>query len=474
MKRFIFIQLACLALAISCSERKEMDIFPEHYKTIIYIKESSTEYVTIDATAADRTLDFTVCKAGSDIGTRVHAELTPLLQSELDENFNAGGASVRYMMLPEDTYTMDTPLVLDFSESETYKVIACTLNSEKLAQLSSSNPGTRYVLGFRLSSESTSVNEKCATYMCEISDVIVPTIGFERAGLNRVSAAIDETWPGDKMEISIPVEVKSLDNRWDIDAKVIIDEEYLKTYNAVNLTDYALPADGYEASTSVSLHSTEQKAYVKVSVGGISKLLRPVMIPLRLTDASQFKVSESDGICAILIDPTIKYPVEFDRTEWKWQECCHEPWENSGNCSAYYMIDNDINSYWHYSWEASSPCKGQENHCFVFDMGRTETITGFGYIGRQNMWSGNALNALSFFVSDDPAVWGQSVHDHTNWTKIVDAASVDNGNAEQSIPSRLFRGRYLKVMIAGSNGKEGNNGVMKGCIAEIKVYGKSN
>ena len=310
--------------------------------------------------------------------------------------------------------------------------------------------------------------------MCEISDVIVPTIGFERAGLNRVSAAIDETWPGDKMEISIPVKVKSLDNRWDIDAKVIIDEEYLKTYNAVNLTDYALPADGYEASASVSLHSTEQKAYVKVSVGGISKLLRPVMIPLRLTDASQFKVSESDGICAILIDPTIKYPVEFDRTEWKWQECCHEPWENSGNCSAYYMIDNDINSYWHYSWEASSPCKGQENHCFVFDMGRTETITGFGYIGRQNMWSGNALNALSFFVSDDPAVWGQSVHDHTNWTKIVDAASVDSGNAEQSIPSRLFRGRYLKVMIAGSNGKEGNNGVMKGCIAEIKVYGKSN
>ena len=77
-------------------------------------------------------------------------------------------------------------------------------------------------------------------------------------------------------------------------------------------------------------------------------------------------------------------------------------------------------------------------------------------------------------VSDDPAVWGQSVHDHTNWTKIVDAASVDSGNAEQSIPSRLFRGRYLKVMIAGSNGMEVNNGVMKGCIAEIKVYGKSN
>lgn len=245
MKRFTFIQLACLALAISCSERKEMDIFPEHYKTIIYIKESSTEYVTIDATAADRTLDFTVCKAGSDIGTRVHAELTPLLQSELNEDFNVGGASVKYMILPEDTYTVDTPLVLDFSESETYKVIACTLSSEKLAQLSSSNPGTRYVLGFRLSSESTSVNEKCATYMCEISDVIVPTIGFERAGLNRVSAAIDETWPEDKMEISIPVEVKSLDNRWDIDAKVIIDEDYLKTYNAVNLTDFALPADGY-------------------------------------------------------------------------------------------------------------------------------------------------------------------------------------------------------------------------------------
>lgn len=474
MKRFIIISLAALALASSCSERKEMDIFPEQYKTIVYVKESSTEYVTIDATAADRTLDFTVCKAGSDIGTKVHAELTPLLQSEIDGDFNAGGAAVRYLILPEDAYTMNSPLTLDFSENETYKVVSYTLISEKLAQLSSSNPEVRYVIGFRLGSESTSVNEKCSRYMCEISDVIVPTIGFERAGLNRVSAATDEAWPGDRMEISIPVEVKSLDNRWDIDASVIIDEDYLRTYNAVNMTDYSLPANGYEASTSVSLRSTEQKAYVKVSVGGISKLLRPVMIPLRLTDASQFKVSESDGICAILIDPTIKYPVEFDRSEWKWQECCHEPWENSGNCSAYYMIDNDINSYWHYSWEASSPCKGQENHCFVFDMGKTGTITGFGYIGRQNMWSGNQLNALSFFVSDDSAVWGQSVHDHTNWTKIVDAASVDSGNAEQSIPSRLSRGRYLKVMIAGSNGKESNNGVMKGCIAEIKVYGKSN
>ncbi len=474
MKRFIIISLAGLALAASCSERKEMDIFPEQYKTIIYIKESSTEYVTIDATAADHTFDFTVCKAGSDIGTRVSAELTPLAQSEIDEEFNSYGAGAAYRVLPEEAYSVNSPLLLDFSETETYKVVSYTLISEKLAQLSAANPGVRYVVGFRLGSEDTSVNEKCARYMCEISDVIVPTIGFERAGLNRVSAAIDETWPGDRMEISIPVEVKSIENRWDIDAKVSVDEDYLRTYNAVNMTDYALPSDGYEASTSVSLHSTEQKAYVKVSVGGISKLLKPVMLPLRLSDASQFKVSEADGVCAILIDPTIKYPVEFDRSGWEWQECCHEPWENSGNCSAYYMIDNDINSYWHYSWEASSPCKGRENHCFVFDMGRTETITGFGYVCRQNLWSGNALNALSFFVSDDPAVWGQSVHDHANWTRIVDAAGVNNGNAEQSIPSRLSRGRYLKVMVAGSNGKEGNNGVMKACIAEIKVYGKSN
>lgn len=473
MNRYTFISAACVALAVSCSEKKEMDIFPEQYRTVIYVKENSTEYVTVDATADDPTYDFTVCKAGSDITARVEASVTPLTQSEVDEEFNSLGAGVEYRVLPADAYTVNTPSALNFSEDETYKVVSYTLISGKLAQLSAANPGVRYIIGFRLSSERTSVNGKCSRYICEISDVIVPALGFERAGLNRVSAAIDETWPEDRMEISIPVEVKSLDNRWDIDAKVMVDRDWLETYNAVNMTDYTLPADGYETSSSVSLRSTEQKAYVKVTISGVSRLLKPVMLPLRLTDASQFKVSDADGVCALLIDPAIKYPVEIDRSAWKWQECCHEPWENGGNCSAYYMIDNDINSYWHYSWEASSPCKGRENHCFVFDMGATQTISGFGYVGRQNMWSGNALNALSFFVSDDDSVWGQSVHDHTGWRKIVDAASVDSGNAEQSIPARLSRGRYLKVMVAGSNGTEGNNGVMKGCIAEIKVYGKS-
>ena len=67
----------------------------------------------------------------------------------------------------------------------------------------------------------------------------------------------------------------------------------------------------------------------------------------------------------------------------------------------------------------------------------------------------------------------QDVHDHSGWKKIVDAYPVETINEEQRIPTRLAMGRYIKVMIAGSAQIESNNGAMKGCIAEIKAYGKN-
>lgn len=469
--RFLWIPLFA-AVLLSCSDR-EMDIFPDQYKTIVYIKESTANYVTIDATSANRSFDFTVCKGGSEIYAEADASVSPLSQEYVDAEYNASGNGIEYRILPEDSYTVDSPLDLHFSNNDTYKVVSYTLVSGKLAELSSANPDVRYLVGFSLESETASVNEKCSRYVCEISDVIVPELGFEHAGLNRLSTPIDESYQNDELQLSIPVEVKSLTNRWDISAKVVVDENWLNTFNAVNSTDYAMPED-YTFSTDVRLVSTEQKAFVKVTLKGVSSILKAVLLPLKLTDASQFKVSETDGIYALLIDPAIAHPQEFDRTSWEWQECCHEPWENSGNCSAYYMLDNDVNSYWHYSWEASSPCAGKENHCIVFDMGQTMTISGLGYVGRQDYWSGNCLNALSFFISDSPSVLSQSVHDHGNWTKIVDAFPVKAVNDEQPIPVRLSMGRYLKVMVAGSNGIEPNNGVMKACIAEIKVYGKNN
>ena len=468
--RYLCVPVLATSL-LSCSD-KEMDIFPEQYKTIVYIKESTTNYVTIDATAENPTFDFTVCKGGSEIANEADAKIQPLTQEYVDEQYNSSATNIKYRILPEDAYTVDSPLNLHFESGDTYKVIKYTLISEKLAALSSAGANIRYIVGFSLESKTASVNEKCARYICEISDVIVPTLGFEKAGLNRVSTPIDEAYQNDELQISIPVEVKSLTNRWDISAKVVLDEDWLNTYNIVNSTDYELPAD-YTFATDVKLVSTEQKAFVKVTIKGVSSLLKAVVLPLRLTEASQFKVSDMDNIYALMLDPTIAHPALFDSSAWDWKECCHEPWENGGNCSAFYMIDNDINSYWHYSWEASSPCKGQANHCFVFDMGSSRIISSFGYVCRQNMWSGNSLNALSFFVSNADAVMAQDVHDHSNWKQIVDAYPVETKNDEQTIPVKLSMGRYLKVMIAGSNGIEGNNGVRKGCIAEIKVYGKN-
>ena len=471
--KYLCISVAAASL-LSCTENK-MDIFPDEYKTIVYVKENTANYVTIDATAENPTFDFTVCKGGSDITDLADVSVRPLTQEYVDGHYNSASMNIRYSVLPDDAYTVDTPLDLHFTADETYKVISYTLISEKLAALVSDNPGVRYIIGFSLDSKTTSVNEKCSMYVCEISDVIVPTLGFERAGLNRLSTPIDESYTDDELTIKLPVEVKSLKNRWDINADVELDMEWLNTYNAVNATDYSLPED-YSFTPKVELVSSEQKAYVMITLRNVSEILKAVILPLRLRNASQFKISETDDVCALMIDPTIAHPVEFDRSVWAWKECCHEPWERGGNCSAYYMIDNDTESYWHYSWEQDSPCNGQNNHCFVFDMGSVHTVSGFGYICRQNLkgiWGTDAVNALTFFISDNDSAMTQDVHDHSGWKKIVDAYPVETVNEEQRIPTRLAMGRYIKVMIAGSAQIESNNGAMKGCIAEIKAYGKN-
>lgn len=465
---------AVAASLLSCTEN-QMDIFPDEYKTIVYVKENSANYVTIDATAENPSFDFTVCKGGSEITELADVSVIPLTQEYVDEHYNSASIDIKYSVLPVDSYTVDTPLELHFTADETYKVISYTLKSERLAALVSANPDVRYIIGFSLDSKTTSINEKCSRYVCEISDVIVPTLGFERAGLNRLSTPIDESYTDDELTIKLPVEVKSLKNRWDIKADVELDREWLNTYNTVNATDYLLP-ENYSFTPKVELVSSEQKAYVMITLKNVSEILKAVILPLRLKNASQFKISETDDICAVMIDPTIAHPVEFDRSTWDWRECCHEPWENGGNCSAYYMIDNDIASYWHYSWEVDSPCNAQNNHCFVFDMGAVHTISAFGYICRQNLkniWGWDAINALTFFISDNDAVMAQDVHDHSNWKKIVDAYPVETIDQEQMIPTRLAMGRYIKVMVAGSAQVEGNNGSMKGCIAEIKAYGKN-
>ena len=76
--RYLCISVAAASL-LSCTEHK-MDIFPDEYKKIAYVKEKNANYVTIDATAENPTFDFTVCKGGSDITDLADVSVRPLTQ----------------------------------------------------------------------------------------------------------------------------------------------------------------------------------------------------------------------------------------------------------------------------------------------------------------------------------------------------------------------------------------------------------
>lgn len=473
MKRIFEIILAAAAalpMAVSCSEKSETDVFPEEYHTIMYIKENVTRSLTLDATSGDVTLSFTVCKGGSDITKEATAVVSPVSQNTIDLEYNTGEGD-NYLILPSGTYTLDTDPELDFAATEDAKRVYYTLKSEKIAELVGNNPDARYLMAFELTSSDTNVNGKCSRYVCEIADVIVPAVGFERAGINRLEIQLDGTYDGNRLTIELPVEVKSIENRWDITAEADVDMDYLAEYNAVNYTDYAVP-DKYTVTKSISLGKDEQKAYITVVIENVTGLDRIMMLPISISEVSQFKVSEGDRTCVLLIVPTIARPEEISRDGWLWKECCSQAGE--GNLAN--VLDGNAATYWHYSWEPSSPCKGHPNHCLVFDTGRSRFFSHFGYQRRQDAWEGVSITALDFYVSDNDAVWNQSVYDDSNWTRVVSGQTVsDSSNELQNIPAVLSKGRYIRVKIVGTNpqaGIEGNNGVMKGAIAEICAYGK--
>jgi len=96
--------------------------------------------------------------------------------------------------------------------------------------------------------------------------------------------------------------------------------------------------------------------------------------------------------------------IDADRQHWRLLatdsfEAGHE---------AQQAFDGDQNSYWHTAWIRATP---EHPHEFVVDMGSSFTLAGFVVHPRPDGSLNGVIKDYAFYLSDDPARWGQPVRE---------------------------------------------------------------
>lgn len=108
------------------------------------------------------------------------------------------------------------------------------------------------------------------------------------------------------------------------------------------------------------------------------------------------------------------------------------------NTPAVYAIDNNINTFWHTSWQDSQP---NHPHYIVFDLGSESQVAGIRYLPRQDgKTEGNIAN-FELFITNDTLNWGEPAL----------SGKFSSGKVlKESLLSQPITGRYVKLLTLSS------------------------
>lgn len=115
--------------------------------------------------------------------------------------------------------------------------------------------------------------------------------------------------------------------------------------------------------------------------------------------------------------------------------------EQSDEGPAKNAIDNNAETYWHTRYD---PNPTKVPHELVVDLGKSETLTGFSYLPRQDGGVNGRVKDFEIYLSDDPK----------KWSKPAAQGTLQNTMQEQKILfAHAAKGRYLRfVALSEVNG----------------------
>lgn len=446
MKKLKFILcIAGMSILAACSNSEyEFDnLFPEEFHKILYIKESGKQNITVYKTGTDNIYTFSVYKAGSDPSLEAHTKLNVLSQEVVDEDYSEL-EGVNYKVIPQNCYEI-SQLAVDLNSGEQYKKIDVALKPIEIETLLSDNQGAAWLLPIEMTSENDSINAERNRILLIMDKVIDPIIGFNtpyEAEINYEQGVEKET----KQTITINSNIDR--NQWDVGIELSVDDDYVNQYNQDHGTNYVLLDPSiYEMPEKVDLIASETSVSFDVSLTLKSLPLGTYMLPIRISNLSQFSVDDNAALYLLKIN--VIYP-RLDRTSWVLTAIGEEPAETPPNGLVTSLIDGRNDTFWHSPWAGGNTI--ELPHWIIID---TQAQYIFKRIGIFDRLDQRYVDEGEFYVSND----------NLNWTKVGDFKL--NGGVDEQIFDLLETeaNRYFKIVITKS--KHG----FDSCLAEIYLYG---
>jgi hypothetical protein len=228
----------------------------------------------------------------------------------------------------------------------------------------------------------------------------------------------------------------------DISVKFAIDAAAVDSFNTANKTNYLLlPAKSYtmEESAAIIKKGELSTPPFKITVATTGEnapddLSKTYLLPVMIQDASAtVNPVLKTHFCIVSIIPAL-----FDRNGWNIIDYSSQESSGEGpnNGRAIFILDNNINTFWHSQWQGNQP---PHPHHITIDMGTEKRVSGASFVARQGVNAGRP-NEIQIFLSDD----------NTTWTLAYEGTLLNDGASQKRFFQKAMSGRYVKLQINSS------------------------
>ena len=264
------------------------DLIPQQYNCILSLQQYGEQDVVLYRTGEDTKVEITTLKTGSVPTSTAVANVIPMTEIQFAEYKVMTGKNYKY--LPQECYEIQQG-ELAYGADDRWKK---TIVSIKYDETENYFNGTdQYVIPVYLTSENDSCLSERRELMLKISDLIVPSIGFEQNTINFAEDLIGD----DNMTIEIPI-VMPVENLWDFTYDVEVDESLANGYALANSGAYTIETSDFVAGENAMVKLTIDKSKLNFGLQAI---------PLRITSCQNenFEISSTKSMAVVTFHKTI-------------------------------------------------------------------------------------------------------------------------------------------------------------------------
>ncbi|MDR1004540.1 MAG: DUF1735 domain-containing protein [Prevotellaceae bacterium] len=445
MKKYmIVLSLIAAGLIVPTACEDNRDEYLSDFDTILYLRDSGEQLYTVYKTGEDTTYIVSVDKAGWKDKATAQVKIRVMDDAALTAFNVLDGSS--YKAFPAELYSF-TGGQLDFAGKDLYKRLPVELYTDEMDDFLKAHEGDTYVVPIEIYDSNDSINAKKSMAFVK-PEIAIPYVGFETSGYT--SRALTDTLNAPtQADFSYPI-VLPLDNRWNINVDVAIDQTLLDAYNTENGLNYTLlPEEAYTMNNRVQFTSDKPAAALNITVDR-TKLTNygNYVLPLRLekTDNAYFPISPTmnTNLAGISYVPDKK---TLNKVALKENMISIYPDPtNEGSIAG--MLDGNLETYYHSNWGVGLPLP----HWLTFALDHEVSALYLEYTTRHNN-----NNGVPYVVSLEGSLDGVTFKKFAQLSVAENGLPTDKSATYQSEvqvapPMKYFRFSVEKAGTTGTGG----------------------